>query len=170
MAEEKKVKKIKKETKAVEKKVVEKEVGKKVEKETKKESKSKLITGTGRRKTAVARVFMYEKKGGFTVNDKDIKDYYDKEIDNLIWEKPFHVVGVAHPEAKFSATIKVHGSGNSAQVQAIQLGISRALAKMDPEWEILLKKQKLLTRDPRMVERKKPNLHKARKATQYSKR
>lgn len=163
MAEEKKIKKetkTKKETKAVA-----------VEKKTvKKEIKSKLITGTGRRKTAVARVFMYEKKGGFTVNDKDIKDWYKKETETIIWEKPFHVVGVAHPEAKFCATIKVHGSGNSAQVQALQLGIARALAKIDPEWEILLKKQKLLTRDPRMVERKKPNLHKARKATQYSKR
>ncbi len=129
-----------------------------------------LIIATGRRKTAVARVFLNKNKGDFTVNDVNVKDYFKTEKEQLQWTKPFHLVGVSHPGSKYSATIKVNGSGKSAQLDAITHGISRALAKLDPEWASILRKQGLLTRDSRMVERKKPNLHKARKATQYSKR
>jgi len=138
----------------------------------KKPSKIKegFIAATGRRKTAVARVFLYKEKGKFTVNGKNISEYFPKEKEQLKWGRPFHIVGVSHPESKYSATIKVHGSGKSGQLGAVEHGISRALAKIDEEWAVLLRKQGLLTRDSRMVERKKPNLHKARRAHQYSKR
>jgi ribosomal protein S9 len=63
-----------------------------------------LITGTGRRKTAVARVFLYDKKGEFTVNEKSIKDYFPSDLEQNNWLKPFHAVGVAHPESKYTAT------------------------------------------------------------------
>lgn len=129
-----------------------------------------LITGTGRRKTAVSRLFLYDKKGDFTINGKKINEYFTSEMDQIKWLKPFHLVGVSHPESKFSGTIKVHGSGKSSQLDAIIHSISHALAKINEEWAIILRKNKMLTRDSRMVERKKPNLHKARKAHQYSKR
>ena len=134
------------------------------------EKNKNLITGTGRRKTAVSRLFLYEKKGEFTINGKKVNEYFTAEMDQLKWLKPFHLVGVSHPESKFSGTIKVHGSGKSAQLDAVIHSISHALAKIDEEWSIILRKNKMLTRDSRMVERKKPNLHKARKAHQYSKR
>ncbi|HOS88454.1 MAG TPA: 30S ribosomal protein S9 [bacterium] len=132
--------------------------------------KNKFFTGTGRRKTAVARVFLYDSKGEFTVNGQKIDDYFAPNIEKSKWEKPFHAIGVSHPEAKYSATIKVSGSGKSSQMDAVVLGISRALSKIDNEFEEILGKQGFLTRDPRMVERKKPFLHKARKKPQYSKR
>jgi len=134
-------------------------------------TKSKtLITGTGRRKTATARVFLWDEKGELTVNGVDIEKYFPLERDQAKWLKPFHLVGVSHPKAKYNITIKVLGSGKTGQLGAVIHGISRALAKMDPEYQAILAKQGLLTRDPRMVERKKPFLHKARKAPQYSKR
>lgn len=136
----------------------------------KKSVKKGFISGTGRRKTATARVFLYQEKGNFTVDDKDINEYFKTEKEKLVWAKPFHIVGVSHPEARFSASIKILGSGKSSQLGAVSHGISRALAQIDEEWAKLLRRNGLLTRDSRMVERKKPNLHKARKATQYSKR
>lgn len=132
--------------------------------------KKGFIAGTGRRKTATARVFLREEKGDFTVNGVDIKEYFPTEKEQTKWIKPFHTVGVSHPDARFSATIKVAGSGKSSQLGAVVHGISRALAKFDEEFEKILSKQGLLTRDPRMVERKKYFLHKARKRPQYSKR
>lgn len=141
-------------------------------KETKPESnvKPKFISGTGRRKTAVARVFLYDEKGEFTVNDMDIQKYFPSEMEQTKWIRPFHLIGVSHPKARFSASIKVYGSGKVAQMEAVIHGISRALSKIDPEFAKVLAKQGMMTRDPRMVERKKPFLHKARKAPQYSKR
>jgi len=106
----------------------------------------KFFSGTGRRKTAVARVFMWDDKGDITVNGMDINEYFPSEKEQIAWTRPFHILGISHPKAKFKASIKVAGSGKSAH------------------------KQGLMTRDSRMVERKKPNLHKARKASQYSKR
>jgi small subunit ribosomal protein S9 len=132
--------------------------------------KKGFISGTGRRKTATARVFIWNEKGDITVNGKDIETYFPDEKDQIKWLKPFHLIGVSHPKAKFTVSIKVSGSGQSGQVGAIVHGISRALAEMDPEYHTILAKQGLMTRDPRMVERKKPFLHKARKAPQYSKR
>ena len=84
--------------------------------------------------------------------------------------RPFHIVGISHPESKFSGTFKVHGSGKNSQLEAVVHSISRALAKAQAEWSLILRRNGFLTRDSRMVERKKPNLHKARKAQQYSKR
>ncbi|EKD99558.1 MAG: 30S ribosomal protein S9 [uncultured bacterium] len=132
--------------------------------------KENFITATGRRKTAVARVFFKLEKGDFTINDQNVSTYFSNEIDTLNWLKPFHAVGVSHPSAQYSGTIKVQGSGKSAQMGAVIHAISRALAKTNEEFAKILRKQGLLTRDPRMVERKKYFLRKARKAPQYSKR
>jgi len=153
-----------------------KETTKKKEKNTPAEEKvtktlkKGFITGTGRRKTAVARVFLWETKGDFIVNNQKLDEYFPAEVDKIKWEKPFHAIGISHPEAKFSASIKTSGSGKSSQLDAIVLGISRALSKIDPEFDKSLRKQGFLTRDSRMVERKKPFLRKARKRPQYSKR
>lgn len=132
--------------------------------------KKDFISGTGRRKTAVARIFLYQDKGEFFVNNMPIDEYFPAEVARLEWMKPFHAVGVSHPESKFNATIKVHGSGKSAQLDAVVHGISRALAEIDEEHRTILSQQGFLTRDSRMVERKKYWLRKARKAPQYSKR
>lgn len=132
--------------------------------------KKGMIPGTGRRKTAVARVFLYNEKGDFLINGMSIDEYFPSEKEKLEWVRPFHVVGVAHPTSHFSGTIKVHGSGKSAQLGAVIHGISRALASINEEYSVALRKNGLLTRDSRMVERKKPYLRKARKAPQFSKR
>lgn len=129
-----------------------------------------FISGTGRRKTAVARVFLYEEKGDVTVNGMPIEEYFPSEKDQLNWVRPFHLVGVSHPGSRFSASIKVHGSGKSAQLGAVIHGISWALANFDEEFAVTLRKNSMLTRDSRMVERKKYWLKKARKAPQFSKR
>ncbi len=129
-----------------------------------------FITGTGRRKTAVASVFVWDEKGEIMVNNVDIAEYFPTEKEQLKWTRPFHLIGVSHPKAKFNASIKVRGSGKAAQLDAVVHGLSRALSAMNTEYDEVLRKQGLLTRDDRMVERKKPNLHKARKASQYSKR
>ena len=139
-------------------------------KETTEKVAPNFISGTGRRKTAVAKVFLYEGKGEFMVNGLDIQSYFPSEIDQTKWVKPFHLIGVSHPKARFSCSIKVFGSGKSAQIGAVVHGISRALASISEEYRKVLSKQGMLTRDSRMVERKKPFLHKARKAPQYSKR
>jgi len=130
----------------------------------------KPYSGVGRRKNAVARVWLFAEKGEFTVNDKPINDFFFHEEDKLVWVKPFHAVGISHPHAKMSGSIKVYGGGLTGQIEAISLGISRALASIDVTYEAILKKQDLLKRDPRMVEPKKYYRHKARKAPQYSKR
>ncbi len=137
---------------------------------TSKDNKREFFSGTGRRKTAVARVFLFDEKGEFTVNDMDIETYFTTEVDKAKWVRPFHLIGVSHPKTRFSATIKVRGSGKSAQMDAVVHGFSRALSALDNEFAKILSKQGMLTRDSRMVERKKPFLHKARKAPQYSKR
>ncbi len=136
---------------------------------TKKEL-ANLIATSGRRKTAVARIFLYQEKGEFTVNDQPINDYFPTEKEKLKWMKPFHLVGVSHPTTQFRATIKVEGSGKTSQLGAILLALSKALGKINGDYNSLLKKQGLMTRDPRMVERKKYWYRKARKTPQYSKR
>jgi small subunit ribosomal protein S9 len=129
-----------------------------------------LRTGTGRRKTATARVFLYEKGGDFTVNDKPIEECFLSEKEILAWQKPFHLVGVSHPQSKFTMTAKIAGSGVTSQLGALVHGISQALSAISEENRLILRKNGFLTRDSRMVERKKPYLRKARKAPQYSKR
>jgi len=134
------------------------------------DSKDNLITATGKRKTAVARVFLYPEKGDLYINDKKIEEYYTQEKETLAWRKPFHIVGVSHPANQFRGSIKVAGSGPSAQLGAVVHGLSRALAQISEEYRKSLRKSGLLTRDSRMVERKKYYLRKARKRPQYSKR
>jgi small subunit ribosomal protein S9 len=132
--------------------------------------KAGFVSGTGRRKTAIASVFIWDEKGDIKINDKDIAEYFPTEKEQIKWTRPFHLIGVSHPKAKFTASIKVKGSGKAAQLDAVVHGLSVALSAMNPEYDEVLRKQGLLTRDSRMVERKKPYLHKARKAPQYSKR
>lgn len=128
-----------------------------------------FYSGTGRRKTAIAGVWLYASKGDFLVNGKPIEDFFNHD-ENPDWVKPFHTVGISHPNAHFSATIKTLGGGVSGQKDAVTLGLSRALVAYNEEFRSKLRKAGLLTRDSREVERKKYYLRKARKAPQYSKR
>ena len=123
--------------------------------------------GTGRRKSSVARVTITEGNGKFTFNGKDLAQYFPSPSMKMTIEKPFKVVSL---EGKFDVVVNVSGSGLSAQSDAVALGISRALIKMDPELRPKLKKAGLLTRDARKVERKKYGLKKARRAEQFTKR
>ena len=123
--------------------------------------------GTGRRKSSVARVTISEGNGKFTFNGKDLAQYFPSPSMKMTIEKPFKVVSL---EGKFDMVVNVSGSGLSAQSDAVALGISRALIKMDPELRPKLKKAGLLTRDARKVERKKYGLKKARRAEQFTKR
>lgn len=134
----------------------------------KKEGKSKLYTGTGRRKRAVARVWLWEKDGEYTVNGKSLKDYYKKELEWKDALGPFFAN--ATPPAKFTVSAKVSGGGAMAQKEALMMGLARALVEFNPELRPALKRRGYLTRDPREKERKKYFLRKARKAPQYSKR
>lgn len=129
-----------------------------------------FFTATGRRKTAVATIFLKPGKGKILVNEKPINEYFSSERDKIKWLKPFYIAGVSNPEQSYNATIKVFGSGTTGQVGAVSLAIAKVLALVLPEIRPSLRKQGLLTRDSRMVERKKPYLRKARKAPQYSKR
>ncbi|MFH1566004.1 MAG: 30S ribosomal protein S9 [bacterium] len=130
----------------------------------------KFYSGTGKRKRAIAAVWLYDKKGVITVNGNPIDEYFKTEKEKLAWVKPFHIVGVAHPTAKFSATVKISGGGKSSQIDAITLGFSKALLSYDEEFRSKLRKEGLLTRDSREVESKKYYKRKARKKQQYSKR
>ncbi len=134
------------------------------------EIKKDHIYATGKRKTAVARVFLYNGKGEIFVNNININEYFPSEAQESIWTQPFHLVGVSHPTSKYNATIKVSGSGRSAQLDAIKHAFSKALASISEENRVLLRKAGYLTRDSRIVERKKYFLRKARKRPQYSKR
>ncbi len=137
---------------------------------TAKSKKVKFISGLGRRKRAVARVWLYPQKGEITINDQPAEEYFPGVNDITVWAKPFHTVGVSHPAAKFSATIKVAGGGKTGQLGAVRLGLARALLSFNPEFREKLREQDLLTRDSRETERKKYYLRKARKRPQYSKR
>lgn len=136
---------------------------------TKKEKE--MVIGTGRRKTAVARVFLTKKAGSVVVNGKPIEDFFaDLSFVKDSWKKPFNVLGISNPQKEYDASIRVRGSGKYSQMGAVIHGISWALAEMSTEFAETLRKSGMLTRDSRMVERKKYWLRKARKAPQYSKR
>ncbi len=126
-----------------------------------------VINTIGRRKTSVARLFLQAGKGNITVNSKDIKTYFPTEILQAIVQQPFVTSGT---EGSFDLKINVDGGGIAGQAEAIRLAISRALCEIDPENRPALKKEGFLTRDPRMVERKKYGRRKARKKFQFSKR
>ncbi len=126
-----------------------------------------VINTIGRRKTSVARVYLSEGKGNITINKKDYKDYFSTDLQTGKVDQAFILTDTL---GKYDATINVDGGGFTGQVEAIRLGISRALVKIDEEYKPLLKAEGLMTRDSRMVERKKPGQKKARKKFQFSKR
>ena len=123
--------------------------------------------GTGRRKAAVARVFLRPGQGRIMVNGKDFQDYFRGIFKGVQALEPLKVTGTA---GRYDALITVHGGGPTGQADAIKLGVARALLKVDPNFRAPLKQAGLLTRDARVVERKKYGLRKARRAPQYSKR
>ena len=123
--------------------------------------------GTGRRKKSVARVRIYPGTGSITINGKDVEEYFGLETLKLIINQPFGVTGTA---GKFDIVANVNGGGISGQAGAIRHGVARALLAADEANRPALKQAGFLTRDPRMKERKKPGLKKARRAPQFSKR
>ena len=121
----------------------------------------------GRRKASVARIYLEKGKGKMTVNGKDFKEYFPVNTMQFKLEQPFNVVDLS---GKFDVNINVNGGGNTGQAEAIRLAISRALCELDANNRPALKSEGLLTRDSRVVERKKPGQKKARKKFQWVKR
>jgi len=123
--------------------------------------------GTGRRKKAVARVRLLPGSGNISINDRNFENFFPNKTSRLIVLQPMELTDTA---GRFDIICRVAGGGVTGQAGAIRLGIARALIKANSELRPSLKKAGFLTRDPRMTERKKYGLHKARKAPQYSKR
>lgn len=123
--------------------------------------------GTGRRKNSVARVRLVPGTGKITVNKKDVEEYIPHADLRLVINQPF---GATETVGAYDVLVNVNGGGYAGQAGAIRHGISRALLNVDPDFRASLKRAGLLTRDARMVERKKAGLKKARKASQFSKR
>ncbi|SEL21096.1 small subunit ribosomal protein S9 [Aquimarina amphilecti] len=126
-----------------------------------------VIHKIGRRKTAVARVYLKEGSGKVTINKKDLNDYFPTATLQYKVNQPF---ALTENEEKFDVNVNVYGGGITGQAEAIRLAISRAMCELDQENRAVLKPEGLLTRDPRMVERKKFGQKKARKKFQFSKR
>ena len=125
------------------------------------------ISTVGRRKTSVARLYMKLGKGSFKINGIDLEKYFSSELLRLIVQQPLKSVDSVN---KFDFKVNIYGGGLKGQAEAIRLAISRALVKSDEENRNILKKEGFLTRDPRMVERKKYGRRKARRAFQWVKR
>ena len=123
--------------------------------------------GTGRRKNSVARVRLVPGTGKITVNNKDVEEYIPHADLRLVINQPF---GATETVGAYDVLVNVNGGGYAGQAGAIRHGISRALLNVDPDFRASLKRAGLLTRDARMVERKKAGLKKAREASQFSKR
>ncbi|UWI43038.1 30S ribosomal protein S9 [Lactobacillus paragasseri] len=123
--------------------------------------------GTGRRKDSVARVRLVPGNGQITINKEDVTKYIP--YSNLVQDMK-QPLALTETEGQYNVEVNVNGGGFSGQAGAIRLGIARALLEVDPDFRGPLKKAGMLTRDPRMKERKKPGLKKARKASQFSKR
>ncbi len=123
--------------------------------------------GTGRRKSSVARVYLVPGNGNITINGKSIDEYFGLETLKVIVRQPLVLVGVL---GRYDVKVTVKGGGFTGQAGAIRHGISRALLEVDADNRPALKKEGFLTRDPRMKERKKYGLKKARRAPQFSKR
>ena len=123
--------------------------------------------GTGRRKSAVARVYIKAGKGNITVNKRELDDYFGLETLKTIVRQPLVATDT---EKKYDINVNVRGGGTTGQAGAIRHGIARALLKVDEDFRPALKAGGFLTRDPRMKERKKPGLKAARRAPQFSKR
>ena len=125
------------------------------------------INTTGRRKTSVARIYLQSGKGEITVNDRELKTYFPSEILQTIVKQPLAKV---EQEGNFDINVNVGGGGPTGQAEAIRLAIARALTEIDAEFRSPLKSEGFLTRDSRMVERKKYGRRKARRRFQFSKR
>ncbi len=127
---------------------------------------SNIYYGTGRRKNAVARVRIIPGKGNITINGMSLDEYLPTDVAKIIVKQP---LVVTNTEGKYDLIVKVIGGGFSGQAGAIRHGLSRALVKANADYKAELKAAGFMTRDPRMKERKKPGLKKARKAPQFSK-
>jgi small subunit ribosomal protein S9 len=123
--------------------------------------------GTGRRKSAIARVYATSGTGKIIINQKTIEDYFGRKTDQMVSRQPLECVDM---ETKFDINVIVKGGGPSGQAGAIRHGLTRALMAYDEALRPALRKAGFVTRDSRIVERKKVGLHKARKRPQYSKR
>jgi small subunit ribosomal protein S9 len=126
-----------------------------------------IINSLGRRKTSIARVYLSKGTGNVTVNKKDYKEFFPVAMLQSKIQQPFNLTDTS---GKYDVKVSVMGGGINGQAEAIRLGISRALVKVSEEMKPLLKAEGLMTRDPRMVERKKSGQPKARKKFQFSKR
>jgi len=126
-----------------------------------------VVNTLGRRKSAVARVYLSKGKGNIVVNKRDVKEYFASAV---LLEKVNQPFNVTETLGDYDVKINVDGGGVNGQAEAIRLGISRALVEVNPDFKPALKAEGLMTRDPRMVERKKPGQKKARKKFQFSKR
>ena len=130
-------------------------------------AKTERYYGTGRRKKAIARVYLVPGKGNVTINKRDMNDYFGLETLKVIVRQPLVATETAE---KFDVIVNVKGGGYTGQAGAVRHGIARALLQVDGEYRPVLKKAGFLTRDPRMKERKKYGLKAARRAPQFSKR
>jgi small subunit ribosomal protein S9 len=126
-----------------------------------------VINTIGRRKAAIARVYMSEGKGQIIVNKRDFKDYFpDKQLHYVV-EQPLNLLDLRD---NYDIKVNLNGGGMTGQAEALRLGITRALIKINPDYKPALRAEGFVTRDPRVVERKKPGQPKARKKFQFSKR
>ena len=125
------------------------------------------INAVGRRKAAIARVYVSEGNGTITVNKRSLDEYFPNPILQYIVKQPLNTLEAAE---KYDITVNLIGGGYKGQAEALRLGIARALVKINPEDKSALRREGFMTRDPRAVERKKPGQPKARKRFQFSKR
>jgi small subunit ribosomal protein S9 len=128
---------------------------------------AEVINAIGRRKAAVARVYVQAGAGNITINSKELQSYFPSSILQFVVKQPLNEVGVAE---QYDIKVNLKGGGFNGQAGAIRLAIARALVKIDAEHKAALRKAGFLTRDPRVVERKKPGQPKARRRFQFSKR
>ncbi|MGQ7869059.1 30S ribosomal protein S9 [Sunxiuqinia sp. sy24] len=126
-----------------------------------------VVNTLGRRKSAVARIYLSEGKGNITINKRDLKEYFPNGTLQYIVTQPLTLIGVAD---QYDIKVNLDGGGIKGQAEALRLAITRALMEIDPESRTVLKQAGFVTRDPREVERKKPGQPKARKRFQFSKR
>lgn len=126
-----------------------------------------VVNTIGRRKAAIARIYVSEGKGKITINKKDLKEYFPLDQLQYIVKQPLNVLEVAE---QYDIQANLDGGGTKGQAEALRLAIARALVEIDPESKKQLRAAGLMTRDPRVIERKKPGRPKARKRFQFSKR
>lgn len=126
-----------------------------------------VYNGLGRRKSAVARVYMQEGKGNIIINGRELSNYFASELLHYVVKQPFMVLNL---EGQYDVKVTLDGGGLTGQSQAVRMGIARALVELNPEYKSALRAAGFMTRDSRSVERKKPGQPKARKRFQFSKR